>query len=405
MASVYPRARSPYYYADIRDPQTLKWKQVKTPFKADDPAGKRNALIWAASKDRVGKEGRKLVLSEGWARWVEPWLIATFAYNAKTLKRYQNAWAPLNQFMVDHDILVPREWKYRDAASYIAWRTTQKRRRGTLINKNTAITELKVLSRIMREAQSREYCDSNPVYKLGLKRENVRHAPAMSDDDSARIKECLVEYVAEDSKRRGWMVPCFEIARYHGVRLTETQTPMEWVHLDPRTKSPSPQLPAGENYDRITFTCKGRNGVAKIHAVPLHPELRAMMVALKRSGAKVTCVVPRMAAKEWWSFRQRYDFKHLTFHSTRATVATKLAQAGVPLQQAMEYLAHGSETVHLAYLRFDAKDVAGAALAVSYAKPDTPGTPGEPPPTPQSPVSSSRGRRGMGRQRFRATGA
>ncbi len=403
MASVFKR-ESPYYYAKIRDPRSLKWKKVKTPFKIDDPAGKRNALIWADSKDRVGKEGRTLVLAEGWSRWVEPWLKTTFSYNAKTLKRYQNAWTHLNEFVAEHSIPVPREWKYKHSDLYIAWRRAQKRRRGTFINKNTAITELKVLSRIMREAQSREYCDSNPIYKLGLKRENVRHAPAMSDEDCVRIKQCLVEYVAEKPLVRGWMTPCFEIARYHGVRLSETQTPMEWVHLDSRTRPPSDQLPQGANFDRITFTCKGRSGVAKIHAVPLHPNLREMMAALKRSGSKVTCEVPRMGSKYWWSFRQRYGFKHLTFHSTRATVATKLAQAGVPLQQAMEYLAHGSETVHLAYLRFDAKDVAGAALAVSYATPSTPGSQGEQPPTPPAPALSNRGRRGTGRQGLLATG-
>src|SRR5688500_12991936 len=104
MASVFERDDSPYYCAKIRDPATLKWRTVKTPFRKDDPAGKRNALMWADSKDRLGKAGRKLVPTETWSRWVEPWLEVTYAYNARTLKRYLGAWTLLNQFLVEHEV-------------------------------------------------------------------------------------------------------------------------------------------------------------------------------------------------------------------------------------------------------------------------------------------------------------
>lgn len=343
---------------------------MRTPFRHDDPAGKRKALMWAAERDSIGSEDRKLMVREAWSLWALPWLEKHFAYNRSTLSRYKNAWSAWMEFLDLKEIRVPRELQYRHAGEYVTWRKQQRRRRGSLINHNTAVTEVKVMSRIMREAHQSGFCESNPFYQLGLKRENVRHAPEMTDDEVAEVEHHLPAYVAENPKARGWMPACFQIAKYHGVRLAETRVAMDEVHLDPRTRD-------GDNHDRITFTCKGRNGVAKIHAVPLHPELRPLMAELKRSGAKVTCEVPRMAAKEWWSFRRRYGLAHTTFHSTRTMVASKMARANVSIQKAKEYLAHASETIHLSYLRLNARDVADVSAAISYAKPSKRGTQGD----------------------------
>lgn len=344
MATVYSRKDSPYYYARLPG-----GKCFKTPFRKDRPAGKRQALIWVGDQAKLHVNTRSNK-SERWEEWVLPWLATTYGYNPKTLQRYRNCWSAVYEFLTEHNLKTPREMAYRHAGEYMAWRTQQKRRRGTLINHNTAITELKVLSRIMREAHRQEFCPSNPFYQMGLKRQSVRHAPEMSDAEISLIRAKLPEYVAAKPGTE-WMIPCFEIAIHHGVRLTETEVPMERIDLTRGV---------------ITFHCKGRNGVPKVNTVPLHPALVPMIQKLKAEGATHTCRLPRMASKEWWSFRQQYGLEHTTFHSTRTVVASRMARANVPIQKAKQYLAHASETIHLAYLRLNAGDLADVSAAIKF---------------------------------------
>jgi hypothetical protein len=368
--SVYPRKDRDRWYAKIRDPKTLEWRGVPTPFRLSSQAGKRNALMWAAERDALGAENRKVARSEIFSRWVVPWLNQNYGYNAHTLNRYLTAWAHLFEFTAEHQLHHPRDLAYAHAAEYLTWRTSQDRRRGTKINHNTALTEMKVLSRILREAVRRGYITANPWAQLGIKRQRVRHTPAMSQDEIEQIRAGLhaLEGALPITKR--WRTVSFEIALHQGVRLSATMVPMERVHLDPRT-DPEKKI----NLDRVTVLTKGRNGEPKVQTLPLHPVLRGLMLELRAAGARHTCELPAMAAKEWWKFRRDHGLAHLRFHSTRATLATEFARNNVPLQKAKEMLGHKSESVHLAYLHLSAADVADELGAVDFstrAKPATP---------------------------------
>jgi hypothetical protein len=371
--SVYPRKDRDRWYAKIRDAKTLEWRGIPTPFRLSAQNGKRNALMWAAAKDGLGVENRKLARSELFSRWVVPWLNQHYGYNAHTLNRYLTAWAHLFEFIAEHQLQHPRDVAYRHAAEYLTWRTLQDRRRGTKINHNTALTEMKVLSRILREAVRREYITANPWAQLGIRRQRVRHTPAMTQDEIDQHRTALVALEGGLPVAQRWMSVSFEIALHQGVRLSATMVPMERVHLDPRT---NPELKI--NLDRMTVFTKGRNGEPKVQTLPLHPALRGLMLALRVAGARHTCELPRMAAKEWWKFRRDHGLAHLRFHSTRATLATEFARANVPLQKAKEILGHKSESVHLAYLHLSAADVADELGAIDFstrAKPATPGGP------------------------------
>jgi integrase len=102
-----------------------------------------------------------------------------------------------------------------------------------------------------------------------------------------------------------------------------------------------------------------------------------LMLALRAAGARHTCELPRMAAKEWWKFRRDHGLAHLRFHSTRATLATEFARANVPLQKAMEMLGHKSESVHRAYLHLRAADVADELGAIDFSTRAKPASQGE----------------------------
>jgi site-specific recombinase XerC len=360
--SVYMRKDRDRWYAKIRDPKTLEWRGIPTPYRISSIAGKRNALMWAAERDNLGVENRKLARNELFARWVVPWLNQHFGYNQHTLNRYLTAWAHLHEFIAEHQLHHPRDVAYRHAAEYLTWRTAQERRRGTKINHNTALTEMKVMSRILREAVRRDYVGANPWAQLGIRRQRVRHTPAMTRDEIEQTRAALVAREGALPVERRWMTVSFEIALHQGVRLSATMIPMERVHLDART-DPEKKI----NLDRMTVFTKGRNGEPKVQTLPLHPALRGLMLALRAAGARHTCELPRMAAKEWWKFRRDHGLGHLRFHSTRATLATEFARANVPLQKAKEMLGHKSESVHLAYLHLSAADVADELGAIDFS--------------------------------------
>lgn len=366
--SVYPRVDRNRWYAKVRDPKTLKWRGIPTPFRLDAPAAKRNALVWAADRDRLGSENIKLAKSEMWERWVTVWLHQAFGYNRNTLIRYTTAWAHLFEFLEEHEIRLPRELLYRHAFEYMAWRTKQVRRRGTTINHNTALTEAKVMSRIMEEARRREYITANPWMRLGIRRQNVRHAPPMTAAEIARARSILLKEEGSLPITKRWKTLSFEIALLQAVRLMETAVPMARVHLDVRTKK-------GLNLDRITFEVKGSNAKKRTKTLPINPELRPWLLELCRAGAEWTCVFPvskdgvSLAAIEWWRWRQQHDFSHVTFHSTRSTAATQLHRNGVSLQKAKEILGHHSDAVHQGYLHLTAEDLEDAMNQLSFAKP------------------------------------
>lgn len=364
MASVYSREGRAHWFAKVRDPKTLKWRGLRTPFRVDAAAGKRNALVWANDRDRIGAENIRLARNEVFAGWVVPWLQQFYGYNEKTLARYLTAWAHLFEFLAERGLLHPRDVAYRHAGEYLSWRMAQRRRRGTSINHNTALTEMKVLSRILREAVRRELIGANPWAQLGIRRQRVRHAPAMSRDEIGLHRAALLKLEGGLPIGKRWRSVSFELALHQGLRLSATSIPMERIHLDPRSDAAR-----GINLDRMTVFTKGRNGEPKVQVLPVHPAVRGLLLALRAAGARVTCELPKMAAKEWWKFRRDHGLAHLRFHSTRATLATEFAKNNVSQQKAMEVFGHKSVAVHQAYLHLSASDVADELGGVDFSTP------------------------------------
>lgn len=341
MATLFDRKDSPYWWAKVWNIKARGWRAVRTDYRKDDPTGKRKALMYANALDRTARADRPLVKAESWYVWVPGFLARNYAYNAKTLQRYETAWSHVSLFLTERDVSIPRRIAYHHAADYMKWRTAQKRHCGKPVNPNTAITEIKVLSRIMREAHQLGYCESNPLYHLGLKRTNVKEKPELRREEIEKI-------FTELEKRPEWMQVSFKIALCQGCRLSETQ-----VELSDITESV------------ITFHGKGRNGEKHIFTTALNPELIPLIRSLKSRGLKYTCVLPSMAAKEWHFFFKEIGLPHVSFHSTRVTVITRMARGGVTQQKAMRFVGHASATVHRIYQRLQASDVADVAQMLS----------------------------------------
>lgn len=327
----------PVFYISYPDPATGKRITRATVHRIDNPTGKQRAYAEAM---QFAKEAQAVVpagSAERWESWVPAWL--DLAFKARSRQRYETAWKHVRFFLEEKHLPSPRAIFYQHAGDYLAWRTSQKRHRGTYVNYNTALTELRFLGSVMREAVRRGYATANPIAQLGLSRRDVKEKPEITDAEDAKIR-------AELASRPVWMRECYQIAICQGCRLTETMVPMERVDL---------------TRNAITFHGKG----GKVFTTSIHPSVRPLAEAKKAAGCRYLCDLPPMPAKHWWTFFREIELPHLCFHCTKVTVITRLCRAGVAQGVAMSYVNHSTEEVHRVYQRLKLADVSSAVEALA----------------------------------------
>ncbi|WP_043588531.1 tyrosine-type recombinase/integrase [Geminisphaera colitermitum] len=347
--SIYKRKARPHWYISFIDPITGKRRHRATPFLIEDPTGHRKAFDLAVEKSVAAKHQRAFVREEAWENWAEQF-ITTHYLHRKTHARLLNGWRPVFRYLHEKNIRIPASLSYQNVCDYVPWRTAQARHSGAPIHRNTALFDVKVLGIVMREAVRRGYAQGNPCHRTGLKRAPAKQKPEMTDAEIAKIRATLAEREGHLPVSDRWMTVCFEVAIHQGCRLTETAVPMDAVDLVNGT---------------IRFSAKGRgDGERKVFTTMLHPGLKPLIGELQEAGAKQLCQLPKLASKEWWLFFRELKMPHLCFHCTRVTVVTRLARAGVPIQQAMRFVGHASEIVHRIYQRLQAPDLTAAVAAL-----------------------------------------
>lgn len=356
--SVYARARSPYWYAAFPDPRTGVRVYRSTEIPVHAPQSKRRALNWARSQAGEGPLLRDEPKgTKGWG-WVEPWLTLRYRTQAKSLSNALDWWHWLELYFIEQGIGGPRSLTRELALDYIPWRMAQKKRSGKMPAYNSALQEIKFLGRILREARARDATIVNVCERLGLRKEKPSEKPEITDEQISLIRERLHQLEGALPLRERWMTIQFEIALHQGCRVAETISPLDRYELDAGT---------------VRLHIKGD----RWGTVPLHPGLRPLIQALKDSGATHTCRPPARYTREWSRFFKGRDERNqeaflpeLTFHCTRVTVVTRLARAGIPIQQAMGYVLHADELIHKIYQRLKPNDLRGCHSALRY--PDAP---------------------------------
>jgi integrase len=346
-ASVFERPRSPRFYVVYWCPRRQKRVQEATPFRRDDPQGRRKALDLANERSKEARADKDTDGTERWESWVDEFLAQRYSGSAKTGARMEYAWSQWRAFLNAEQIHAPRALDYNAVLRFIAWRSSQvKPSSKKVVSRNTALCDTKVMSVIMREAMRRGFATTNHCEKLGIKKDPAKEKPEMTNEEIAKIR-------AELKSRPEWMRVSFEVAIHQGCRLMETSLPLDRVDLARKT---------------VQFSAKGRgHGEKHVFTTQLHPGLIPLMRELRESGAKVTCTIPQMGAKDWHYFFKEIKLPHLCFHCTRVTAITKMARAGVPVSQAMAFVGHASETIHRIYQRLAASDLDRAVAAISFS--------------------------------------
>lgn len=352
---VYPRGDSPYWWIKYWCPVRLKWRGKSSGFRRDDSQGYRRALIEARELSADARAAREVAPTARWDQWVIGWLELKHRDSPKTLKAETDRWYWVEAFLMDRKVFGPQGVTYLLGLDYMKWRTGQvKRVSKKHPSHNTALMELRLLSRAMREAVHRGFIPANPLERMGIKRQRPAEKPELSDVDVAAIRQGLAQLEGALPLKDRWMTISFEIALHQGCRLRETSLPLSDID---------------EAAGKITFHAKGH----KVFTTQLHPGLVSLIGQLRAAGLSRTCELPRMVTKYWhWFLKGRPErgwkgvCPHATFHCTRVTVITRMARAGVPIQQAMAYVGHADETVHRIYQRLQADDLSRCTAALRF---------------------------------------
>jgi integrase len=176
--------------------------------------------------------------------------------------------------------------------------------------------------------------------------------PEMTDAELQRIEACCLEY-PEPLKTQ--FHNSFLVARYHGVRLNETNVnPMRDVRF---------WMEGEVKRAAVTFHQKG----GKVKSKPLHPALFELFEKLQSRKATHT-YPPLKWGSRWFNFFERHGFKaanpNLCFHSLRVTVKSRLRRHGISKELAMEYLSHEAADVDESYNRFTLDDLQACHAAL-----------------------------------------
>ncbi len=280
-----------------------------------------------------------------WATWVTRYLDQRYqtGEQALTRLRYANAWAQLETFLAHQRIQTPRQLQRQHCFSYPDWRMTESKANPRPVQRNTAITELKLLALLMDEAIQRGFAEINPAKSLRLRQTKPERKPEITVDDERRIRAAL-QNEPEDMQVQ------FVIGINHGCRLRETRidldTQVDWAR------------------GLVTFRTKGGERLT----VPMAREVHELLVRRKKAGHRFSCEVGRNASKKWCQFFDRIGLPHLVFHCCRVTVSSRLHRLNVHETKVRAFVGHRSERVHALYVRVAIGDLVGCLDALaSYA--------------------------------------
>lgn len=352
---MYPRKDSAYWWIAYISPTTLRRTAESSRQRTDDPLGYKRALDLARKKAEDGRAMRSAGTGSGWDAWVDAWIKGKFSEEGKARSRATelHRWRFVRAFLHERKVLSPAGVTYQLGLDFMEWRQ-QHKTRGGKGGYNNALGELRLLSRIMREAVRRGFVVASPLERMGLKRKKSPEKAEITAEEIAAIRAALHAREGHLPITEQWMTVSFEIALHQGCRHAETSLPMS--NID-------------EQAGTITLRQKGD----RVFTTRLHDGLRPLLARLREAGATHTCTHPRMAGKLWhWFFKGRPERNQpavaprVCFHCTRVTVITRMARAGVPLSQAMAYVGHADEQIHRIYQRLQAPDLHQVQAALKF---------------------------------------
>lgn len=306
--------------------------------------------------------GPRFRSEEQWDSWVPEFMRMRYRNSPGTHRRWESMWRTLRLYLEEKGIKTPRQLTRQHCFDYFAWRVSPVERPGmserekAAVRKqladdkkrgkffavhNTAHLELSNLRKIMKEAVHRQFAPYNPALELGVGLDEKVKPCEFTDEMLAKM-EAYINEQSDPDKTILWR--SYMVARYHGVRLMETNV------------NPS------EDFDPVALTVNFYQKGGRKRTKPLHPALVPMFQELKAAGATKLFDRPASFASFWFSHMERSGMKAIhpkaCFHSFRVTVQNKLRRAGIHDEIRRAYLSHEKQgDVHEGYSRIKTEEL------------------------------------------------
>jgi hypothetical protein len=331
----YIREGSPYFW--LKYPGKEKPVYESSRILIDDPEAD-----WKLAK-KINKIERTLLLrpnGRGW-EWVPKFFEMHHRNSANTLRIHRNAWNFIAAWLRERKLDAPDQILREHAFDYIEWRMSQvKEKSKRSPRRNTALYEVRVMRRVLKEAVLREMCETNVFLDLGLKRDVAARKPEILPDQQEIILDAL-------QRRPDWMHVPFRISLQTGLRRHET-------HID---------LHRDVNWDAQRITVPDpKGGVARAFTFEvMQLSLLDFLAELRNAGNRFAYEIPNRLPKPigliWRDFFDELGMTEVTFHCTRVTFITWCHRSKLPREIVMQLVNHADEQIHRIYQRLDAADV------------------------------------------------
>ena len=156
MASLYRRKHSAFWWLK-HCTATGRIVRKSTKLRLDSTKDTRRAQ--AMAHDYSAKELRRAEHDTAgrWDGWVPAFFALRYGDSPNTHLRYRIAWRNVTRFLDAKEVPTPSALTYSHCVEFITWRQTENAKAGNYAAcHNTALTELKVLGVVMREAVKRD---------------------------------------------------------------------------------------------------------------------------------------------------------------------------------------------------------------------------------------------------------
>jgi hypothetical protein len=209
----------------------MRWRAKSTENRCDDSQGYRRALVMARELSAEGRAAKMVAPTARWESWVEDWLRMRHRDSPKTRDAEIFRWRWLDAFLKERKVHGPQGVNYLLGLDCMKWRTSQvKRVSRKHPSHNTALMELSLLSRAMREAVHRGFILANPLERMGIRKDRAPEKPELTDADVEAIRAGLVRMEGHLPLKDRWMTISFEIALHQGCRIRETTIAMSDIN-------------------------------------------------------------------------------------------------------------------------------------------------------------------------------
>lgn len=394
MASIYKRARSPYWWIKYKDPGTGKHVAVSSKILLTAPKKQIELRLAKYNMDEKlsARSGNKVGAFD---EWVPQFIESHFKGGIETMRiTYRH----FTRFFKTKDIVYPDQITPGIYDEYLAWRL------GDGVCKNTVNKEYVFLKQLMGMSEDAGYVAKNPLRNRRIQYETPKPKTLISDVEIEQIRTAI----QNDLARKNWAtlddvaahagIPKGKIEKivYNRINVEKNKLLIakcnkairelnykpiaipgcksEWMARSKFLEASCEimwlqGLRIGEIYFHLYKDVDLQNNLLKIKAKgdryytpPLNPKLRQLI--LKWRDEKRVMSLPdeyvssRKRSGAWWHFLRRLKLDHLSSHCFRVTFISRAINAGIPMGKVMRLTNHSREAISLIYQKFDQSQMA-----------------------------------------------